>query len=158
MPRLPLDIAQALDRIQRGGFAFDTARTPCPHYPEPQSRPVKYRAPEDWTPWTPPPKPPKPPKPSKTPKPSKPPQPIRTVVVDPAQVGCTAPDALGQAPLSSFQNAYVRAHELAEARLRAGWRQGRCLTCLRWRWADEPCGAARFDQPPVRGQDPQETP
>lgn len=189
MPRLPLDIAQALDRIQRGGFAFYTAQTPCPHYPEPTRSGPTYPTPGPWRP--PPeqvprtprprkkkrakkrknPRKPRQPRASKAEKPpSSPPCPpiltpavrsallrVLNVLVDPL-ARCTAPDALGQQPHGAYRNSYVHRAELAGARLQAGWTQSRCLICLRWRWADEPCPHARFDQPPMRGEDPQENP
>lgn len=85
-------------------------------------------------------RPPKAPAAARPPKPTPAPktwEPMKrpTVILNPGEeVGCDVQVALtGSYPVGA-----------AEARMKAGWRQGQCLTCGRWRWGDEPCSKARY--------------
>ncbi|GHG37649.1 hypothetical protein GCM10017784_35100 [Deinococcus indicus] len=68
----------------------------------------------------------------------------------PARVPGRPPECTSVPALATSYYPAVAAQ--AEARLKAGWRQGRCTTCLLWRWADEPCAAAAFKRVPVQGR------
>jgi hypothetical protein len=61
---------------------------------------------------------------------------LKTKIVPPPPP-CNAPDAF-----AGFS--YTGCFTEAERRLKAGAHQARCLTCMRYRWADEPCDAAVF--------------
>lgn len=66
-----------------------------------------------------------------------------------AQVPGRPPECTSTSALNMSYYPAAAAH--AEARLGAGWQQGRCLTCLLWRWADEPCAVASYRKGPVLG-------
>jgi hypothetical protein len=160
-----------LEEIDTGGYAFDLIGT---HVKPPrQENGRRWRPVADWEPPEPrpvkaerqprparEPKPPRPPKiprrvkPSarpKLPKAPKPPKPVKTArpvkvraersaparKVATAPVICYAPDAFAG---FSYPGCFTE----AERRLKAGAHQAKCVACMRYRWADEPCDAAMF--------------
>lgn len=64
----------------------------------------------------------------------------------------TPPRPLGRPPECDAPNAlpewYPSAWDEAMRRIADGQRQGQCLRCGLWKWADEPCTLATFRKPP----------
>ena len=128
-----------LEEIERTGYAFDLAGTHV--MPDRQERVRQWPQVKDWVPPA-----PRPPKVVRQPRPLQPdcqPQPdciqAPVPVAPPPEmlVLCNATDVFAC-------YSYTGCFEEAQRRMKAGAHQARCLACMLYRWADEPCDSARF--------------